>query len=69
VEGPGDGQADGGYYRHLLEGEGRSTALHAARKELRERGPPPVLLGPFIASGSNMPLRRGRAAWLARPAP
>jgi CHAT domain-containing protein len=45
------------YYQHLLAGEGRATALREAMKELRKQKPHPYYWAPFIAVGSNAPLR------------
>jgi CHAT domain-containing protein len=45
------------YYRHLLAGEGRATALREAMKELRKQKPHPYYWAPFIALGSNAPMR------------
>jgi CHAT domain-containing protein len=46
------------YYRGLLAGEGRSTALQNAMRILRQRQPHPHFWAPFIAIGSNGALRR-----------
>jgi CHAT domain-containing protein len=46
-----------GYYQQLLAGQGRATALREAMKALREKQPHPYYWAPFIATGSNMPLR------------
>ncbi|WP_043428336.1 CHAT domain-containing protein [Cystobacter fuscus] len=47
------------YYRHLLLGEGRASALLAAMREFRASSshPPPHEWAPFISVGSNAPLR------------
>ena len=46
-----------GYYRKLLAGEGRVSALHEAMKELRQKRPHPYYWAPFIATGQDGPLR------------
>ncbi|MFP2905781.1 CHAT domain-containing protein [Pyxidicoccus sp. 3LFB2] len=46
-----------GYYRHLLAGQGRATALHQAMRELRRIHPHPHYWAPFITAGQNAPLR------------
>ncbi|HZI15745.1 MAG TPA: CHAT domain-containing protein, partial [Myxococcus sp.] len=45
------------YYRYLLEGQGRATALRAAMLELRRTQPHPHYWAPFIAMGRETPLR------------
>jgi CHAT domain-containing protein/Tfp pilus assembly protein PilF len=45
------------YYRHLLAGHGRTTALREAMKELRQKRPHPYYWAPFIAVGQDGPLR------------
>ncbi len=46
-----------GYYRRLLAGEGRASALREAMKELRKKKPHPYYWAPFIAIGQDAPLR------------
>lgn len=45
------------YRRHLLAGQGRSTALHEAMRELRRAQPHPHFSAPFFAMGRETPLR------------
>ncbi|WP_204485755.1 CHAT domain-containing protein [Archangium primigenium] len=45
------------YYRGLLEGQGRVTALHSAMKTLRQTHPHPAHWAPFIAIGQDGPLQ------------
>ncbi len=45
------------YYRHLLAGQGRACALREAMRELRASQPHPYYWAPFIALGSDDPLR------------
>ncbi|MFY0527943.1 tetratricopeptide repeat protein [Archangium gephyra] len=45
------------YYRHLLEGQGRATALREAMRELRQTQPHPHYWAPFLAMGRESPLR------------
>jgi CHAT domain-containing protein len=45
------------YYRNLLAGQGRATALSAAMRSLRATQPHPYAWAPFIASGQDTPLR------------
>jgi CHAT domain-containing protein len=45
------------YYRHLLEGWGRATALREAMRVLRRTRPHPHYWAPFIALGQDAPLR------------
>jgi CHAT domain-containing protein len=45
------------YYRHLLAGQGRATALREAMRWLRATKPEPHYWAPFIAVGSDAPLR------------
>ncbi|HZH13098.1 MAG TPA: CHAT domain-containing protein [Archangium sp.] len=47
----------GSYYRHLLAGEGRATALREAMRELRRTQPHPHYWAPFLAMGKETPLR------------
>ena len=44
------------YYRHLLAGEGRASALREAMRSLRATHPHPSHWAPFIALGSDAPL-------------
>jgi CHAT domain-containing protein/Tfp pilus assembly protein PilF len=44
------------YYRHLLRGQGRATALRQAMLSLREKEPHPYAWAPFIALGRDTPL-------------
>jgi tetratricopeptide (TPR) repeat protein len=46
-----------GYYRQLLAGQGRATALREAMKALRKEKPHPYYWAPFIAIGQDAPLR------------
>jgi CHAT domain-containing protein/lipopolysaccharide biosynthesis regulator YciM len=45
------------YYRNLLAGHGRATALHEAMRTLREALPHPHYWAPFIVLGRDAPLR------------
>jgi CHAT domain-containing protein/Tfp pilus assembly protein PilF len=45
------------YYRNLLAGRGRSTALREAMRALRETRPHPHYWAPFIALGQDTPLQ------------
>ena len=45
------------YYRYLLAGQGRATALREAMRELRRTQPHPHSWAPFIAMGRETPLR------------
>ncbi len=45
------------YYRNLLAGQGRATALREAMRALRQTLPHPHYWAPFIALGSDAPLR------------
>jgi CHAT domain-containing protein/tetratricopeptide (TPR) repeat protein len=45
------------YYRHLLAGQGRATALREAMSELRRTHPHPHYWAPFIVMGRETPLR------------
>jgi len=45
------------YYRNLLAGQGRATALHEAMRSLRATQPHPHHWAPFIALGQDAPLR------------
>jgi CHAT domain-containing protein/Tfp pilus assembly protein PilF len=45
------------YYRNLLAGMGRATALRQAMLSLRQSLPHPYFWAPFIALGSDSPLR------------
>jgi CHAT domain-containing protein len=45
------------YYRHLVEGQGRATALSEAMRELRRTQPHPHDWAPFLAMGRETPLR------------
>ncbi len=45
------------YYRHLLEGQGRATALRTAMRGLRATQPHPHFWAPFISLGRDTPLR------------
>jgi len=45
------------YYRNLLAGQGRASALREAMRSLRASRPHPHDWAPFIALGSNAPLR------------
>jgi len=45
------------YYRNLLAGQGRATALRTAMSWLRATRPHPHSWAPFIAVGRDAPLR------------
>jgi CHAT domain-containing protein len=45
------------YYRNLLSGQSRTTALRQAMQELRFKHPHPHFWAPFIAIGQDAPLR------------
>jgi tetratricopeptide (TPR) repeat protein len=45
------------YYRKLLAGQGRATALREAMSELRQKRPHPHYWAPFIVLGQDPPLR------------
>jgi CHAT domain-containing protein len=45
------------YYHHLLEGQGRATAMREAMRELRLTQAHPYYWAPFIAMGRDTPLR------------
>jgi CHAT domain-containing protein/tetratricopeptide (TPR) repeat protein len=45
------------YYRNLLAGQGRATALREAMRALRQTHPHPHYWAPFIALGRDAPLR------------
>jgi len=45
------------YYRNLLEGQGRATALREAMRALRSTRPEPYHWAPFIVLGRDAPLR------------
>ncbi len=45
------------YYRNLLAGQGRATALREAMRALRATQPHPHYWAPFIALGRDAPLR------------
>jgi CHAT domain-containing protein/Tfp pilus assembly protein PilF len=55
------------YYRNLLAGQGRATALREAMRALRTTLPHPHYWAPFIALGSDAPLRSLTPA--SQPAP
>jgi hypothetical protein len=57
------------YYRNLLAGHGRATALHEAMRSLRATHPHPHHWAPFIALGRDAPLRAFSASFPALPAP
>jgi CHAT domain-containing protein len=46
------------YYRHLLMGQGRTTALRQAMLALRQKRPHPYFWAPFIALGRDAPFQR-----------
>jgi CHAT domain-containing protein/Tfp pilus assembly protein PilF len=56
------------YYRNLLSGQGRASALREAMRTLRVTHPHPHAWAPFIALGSNAPLK-GIAPVSAPPSP
>jgi CHAT domain-containing protein/tetratricopeptide (TPR) repeat protein len=58
-----------GYYRQLLAGQGRATALREAMKALRKKKPHPYYWAPFIAIGQDAPLRGLVQADTAQPVP
>ena len=43
------------YYRHLLAGQGRASALREAMRELRRTQPHPHYWAPFLAMGQRRP--------------
>ncbi len=45
------------YYRNLLAGQGRATALREAMRALRETQPHPHYWAPFVVLGRDTPLR------------
>ncbi len=45
------------YYRHLLAGQGRTTALRKAMQEMRQNQPHPHFWAPFIGIGKDSPLQ------------
>jgi CHAT domain-containing protein len=45
------------YYRHMLSGQGRTSALREAMRELRRKWPHPHFWAAFIALGQDAPLR------------
>ena len=45
------------YYRHLLAGQGRASALREAMRELRRTQPHPHYWAPFLTMGRETPLR------------
>jgi CHAT domain-containing protein len=55
------------YYRNLLAGQGRATALREAMRSLRRTRPHPYSWAPFIAMGRDTPLRLQHAAPLQQP--
>ncbi|ATB30533.1 hypothetical protein MEBOL_003994 [Melittangium boletus DSM 14713] len=50
-------QLMGAYYRNLLAGQGRASALREAMRALRRTHPHPYHWAPFIVLGSGAPLR------------
>ncbi|MBN1207310.1 MAG: tetratricopeptide repeat protein [Myxococcaceae bacterium] len=57
------------YYRNLLAGQGRATALREAMRWLRASRPEPHHWAPFIVVGRDAPLRALAAPPQAPPAP
>ncbi|ADO69323.1 Tetratricopeptide repeat family protein [Stigmatella aurantiaca DW4/3-1] len=57
------------YYRNLLAGQGRASALRGAMLSLRATHPHPHAWAPFIALGSDTPLRAITPAALQTPQP
>jgi CHAT domain-containing protein/Tfp pilus assembly protein PilF len=57
------------YYRNLLAGQGRSTALRHAMRALRQEQPHPHFWAPFIPIGKDGPLRGLTPHTGAQPAP
>jgi CHAT domain-containing protein len=57
------------YYRNLLAGQGRASALREAMRSLRASRPHPHHWAPFIALGSDAPLRAITPTALAAPEP
>ncbi|MGZ3458885.1 MAG: CHAT domain-containing protein, partial [Archangium sp.] len=57
------------YYRHLLAGQGRTSALREAMRALRQKQPHPHFWAPFIAIGQDSPLRELAPPTAARPTP
>lgn len=46
-----------GYYRNLMAGQGRITALRKAMQALRRKHPHPYFWAPFVAIGQDAPLK------------
>jgi CHAT domain-containing protein len=57
-----------GYYRHLLEGHGRTSALREAMRRLRLEHPHPHFWAAFTALGRDAPLRAPQGTAPVRPA-
>ncbi|MDY7225069.1 CHAT domain-containing tetratricopeptide repeat protein [Hyalangium rubrum] len=57
------------YYRNLLAGQGRVTALREAMRTFRRKHPHPYFWAPFIAMGQDTPLRGLVPRTEPRPAP
>ncbi|MFY0526971.1 tetratricopeptide repeat protein [Archangium gephyra] len=57
------------YYRHLLAGQGRATALREAMLELRRTQPHPHYWAPFLTLGRETPLRLPASGSQGAPPP
>ncbi|ATB41047.1 hypothetical protein CYFUS_006509 [Cystobacter fuscus] len=57
------------YYRNLLAGQGRASALREAMRSLRASHPHPYYWAPFIALGSDAPLRAIIPSEPSKPTP
>ncbi|EPX63460.1 hypothetical protein D187_005866 [Cystobacter fuscus DSM 2262] len=57
------------YYRNLLQGQGRASALREAMRSLRASHPHPYYWAPFIALGSDAPLRAITPSEQSKPTP
>ncbi|WNG31878.1 tetratricopeptide repeat protein [Cystobacter fuscus] len=57
------------YYRNLLQGQGRASALREAMRSLRASHPHPFYWAPFIALGSDAPLRAITPSEQSKPTP
>ncbi|WP_309892565.1 tetratricopeptide repeat protein [Archangium sp.] len=58
-----------GYYRKLLAGQGRTSALREAMRELRQKKSHPYYWAPFITIGQDTPLQGLVPHTEAQPAP
>jgi len=57
------------YYRNLLAGQGRASALREAMRSLRATHPHPYYWAPFIALGSDAPLKAITPSEPRKPTP